>query len=99
VPSVRGRVDTVRRIFGCYVHEGVGYKGIASKLNVDGLPSPRGGKWSMTTVRDLLRNPVYVGDMVWNRRTMSKFHRIESGRAVPAPKVRKRVMEQNDRDD
>ena len=53
----------------------------------------------MGTIRDLLMNPCYVGDSTWNRRSFAKFHRIENGRAVAAPKLRDRVVEHNDRDD
>ncbi len=99
VPSRRDRVETVRRIFGLYVQGGRGYKGIADRLNREGVPSARGGKWSMTSIRDMLSNPAYTGDMVWNRRSMAKFHRIEQGRAVPTPNIRRRAVEENGRED
>jgi len=31
----------------------------------------------------LIANPIYVGDMVWNRRTDARFHRISNGQAEP----------------
>jgi hypothetical protein len=40
------------------------------------------GKWTDTTIRAILVNPLYIGDMVWNRRTDGRFHRISAGRAV-----------------
>jgi DNA invertase Pin-like site-specific DNA recombinase len=91
VPSTPERVQVVRNIFSWYVTEGLGFKGIADRLNQQGVPSPRGGKWSaqhrdgwaMTTIRDLLMNPAYTGDFVWNRHSFAKFHRIQGGRAVP----------------
>ena len=84
-------MQVIRNIFSWYVTHGLGFKGIADRLNQQGLPSPRGGKWSkkhrdgwaMTTVRDMLMNPAYVGDFVWNRHSFAKFHRIVKGRAVP----------------
>jgi len=33
-------------------------------------------------IRAILVNPIYVGDMVWNRRTDGRFHRISEGHAV-----------------
>ena len=36
----------------------------------------------MTTIRDILLNPAYVGDMVWNRLSFAKFHKIAGGKAV-----------------
>ncbi|MFB3882427.1 MAG: recombinase family protein [Armatimonadota bacterium] len=91
VPSDPARVETLRSIFAWYVHHGMGPKLIADRLNQQGVPSPRSGhwsavhgdKWSMGTIREILRNPAYVGDMVWNRLTFGKFHRVEQGRAVP----------------
>lgn len=40
------------------------------------------GKWTDTTIRAILVNPIYPGDMVWNRRTDARFHRINNGQAV-----------------
>ncbi len=104
VLSAPERVEVVSKIFGLYVHEGLGYKGIANQLNAEGVASPRNGrwgsgKWSMTTVREIVGNPTYSGDMTWNRRSMAKFHRIEGGRAVSAPKMRMKVVEENDEGD
>ncbi len=90
VPSAPERVRVVRDIFSWYVTEGLGFKGIADRLNHQGMPSPRGGKWSakhkagwaMTTIREILHNPAYVGDFVWNRHSFAKFHRIAGGKAV-----------------
>ena len=91
IPSTPERVETLRSIFTWYVHHGLGGKTIADRLNRQGIPSPRSGhwsrlhgdKWSMGTIRDILRNPAYAGDMVWNRLAFGKFHRVEKGRAVP----------------
>jgi len=46
VPSTPERVHVVRDIFAWYVTEGLDFKGIADRLNQQGMPSPRGGKWS-----------------------------------------------------
>ena len=90
-PSSPERVQTLRTIFAWYVHHGLGAKSIADRLNQQGIPSPRSGnwskmhgdKWSMSTIREMLRNPSYVGDMVWNRLSFGKFHSVRQGRAVP----------------
>jgi len=52
----------------------------------------------MTSIRDIINNPTYTGDMTWNRRSMAKFHRIESGRAVAKVGGPARVIEENDED-
>ena len=89
-PSDPERVEIVRNIFTWYTRDGLGFKGIADKLNTLGISSPRGGTWSryhsahwsMTTIRDILLNPAYVGDLVWNRLSFAKFHKIANGKAV-----------------
>ena len=51
----------VRRIFNLYLHDGLGIRRIAQRLNGEGARTRRGRNWSMITIRDLLRNPVYIG--------------------------------------
>ena len=51
----------VRYIFRLYLQEGLGIRRIAGQLNAEGIPTRRGGNWSMVTVRDILRNRVYLG--------------------------------------
>ncbi|MCC7364153.1 MAG: recombinase family protein [Dehalococcoidia bacterium] len=51
----------VRYIFRLYLQEGLGIRKIAGKLNEEGILTRRGGRWSMVSVRDLLRNRVYLG--------------------------------------
>jgi site-specific DNA recombinase len=48
---------------------------IATRLNADGIPGPRGGPWNASTIRGdpkkatgILNNPLYVGRLVWGRR-------------------------------
>ena len=50
----------VRRIFDEY-DRGLSYYKIAKGLNADGIPTKRGGKWGAAVVRNILRNPSYVG--------------------------------------
>jgi len=89
-PSEPERVKLIARIFKMYAEEGRGYKAVADALNQGGVLTPRGpawshiyrGSWTDSTIRAILVNPVYVGDMVWNRRTDGRFHRISEGHAV-----------------
>jgi site-specific DNA recombinase len=95
VPSTRERLEIIQRIFRECVEQGRGFRSIADRLNRDGIPSPRdgnwsantGSKWSVGTIRSILRNPAYRGDTAWNRRTFAKFHRVGGGSAVQRPKV------------
>ena len=107
VLSDKSRVNVVREIFRLYVDERRGFKAIADSLNRRGIPSPRGpqwskrhsGKWSVSTVRAILVNPTYMGDLVWNRRTDARFHRVLDGRAVERSQADARRLELNDESD
>lgn len=51
----------VRYIFRLYVHEGLGVRLVARRLNEEGYRTRRNGNWSMVTIRDLLCNRAYLG--------------------------------------
>jgi site-specific DNA recombinase len=57
----------VRRIFDDW-NAGLTLRGIAHKLNGEGVKSPRGRLWAMTSVRAILRNEIYNGVAIFNRR-------------------------------
>jgi hypothetical protein len=67
-------VAIVKRIFTEFA-AGASSIQIATRLNADGVPGPRGGQWNASTVRGdprkatgILNNPLYVGRLVWGRR-------------------------------
>ena len=83
----------LRRIFADYA-AGHSPRQIAAALNAEGVPAPGGGIWFDSTIRGrprrgdgLLRNPIYVGRLVWNRRrnlkdpTSGKLRRRENSQA------------------
>ena len=53
----------VRRIFRLYL-SGKGGKEIAKILNDEGIRTNTGNRWSAQRIYSILRNPVYVGDLV-----------------------------------
>jgi len=57
--------------------------GLAKALNAKGAPAPSGGKWSFRSVKKILDNQVYLGDLVWNMRSKGKFFQIKGGRSSP----------------
>ncbi|MDX6667377.1 MAG: site-specific recombinase, partial [Solirubrobacteraceae bacterium] len=65
----------VAEMFHLHADRGFSPKAIAEHLNRKRLPSPshvdrnrnRRGHWAASTVRSILRNPVYTGRAVWNR--------------------------------
>ncbi len=73
------RVEVVKTMFRMCI-EGVGFASIAAELNAKGIPGPCRETWGFTTVKAILENPTYRGDLVWNRRTEAKFYRVRKGR-------------------
>jgi site-specific DNA recombinase len=51
----------VRYIFTLYQDEDLGIRLIARRLNEEGLRTRRNRPWSMVSIRDILRNRVYLG--------------------------------------
>ena len=70
--------DIVRRIFKEYA-DGKGSMAIVVDLNEEGVPGPRGGKWSASCMlgspkrlNGLLNNELYKGTIVYNRQRFMK---------------------------
>ncbi|GAA2036675.1 hypothetical protein GCM10009800_23220 [Nocardiopsis rhodophaea] len=83
---IRGPVVT--RIFQWRVAERLSYKSIAARLNLDPIaypppiptdPTRAVGRWTESSVREVLINPKHTGYMVWNR----KAHRTANGAVNP----------------
>lgn len=106
-PDGRGRqlvIDpdqarVVRRIFENYA-EGSSARGIAHRLNAEGVPSPRGGTWAVSAfVGDrergagLLNSEIYIGRLIWNRRQWLKDPETGKRRYVDRPKEEWQVRE------
>ncbi len=51
----------VRYIYRLYLHENLGIRLIARRLNEEGLRTRRNRPWSMVSIRDILRNRAYLG--------------------------------------
>ncbi len=51
----------VRSLFRMYTEPHQGVRSVAQRLNQAGAKTRRGGRWSLVTVRDILRNSAYIG--------------------------------------
>lgn len=71
-------VETVRYIYVEYV-KGVPTAVIVRTLQERGIPAPRGSHWSNNSIVDIVRNPVYTGDFVWNRRSSGDYCKVVGG--------------------
>lgn len=79
----------VRRIFEEYA-AGRAPRDIAFRLNREGVPAPRGAVWNASTINGnrertngIIQNPIYGGEIVWNRIRMVKDP--ATGRRVSRP--------------
>lgn len=59
--------EYIRMIFHLYVHEGLGCQAIADTISSLGAKPRRSEFFSRTSIRKILRNPVYTGKIAWNQ--------------------------------
>jgi DNA invertase Pin-like site-specific DNA recombinase len=74
----------VRLIFREYLKPAGSLNAIARMLNEKAVPPARGGaEWRSNSIERILRNEVYVGDVVWGRRETGKFHTRQGDKIIP----------------
>jgi hypothetical protein len=79
------RAAIVERLFEGYAHQGLGLRTLAHRLNEEGAPSPRKNGWAPTAIREMLRNPIYRGERIWNRSYWVKDHETGKRRRFGRP--------------
>jgi DNA invertase Pin-like site-specific DNA recombinase len=79
------KVATLKWLFRSYAETDTGLRSLADDLNVRGIEGPNGGLWHMGTIREILRNEAYVGDFVWAKRRLGKYHRVAAGEINERP--------------
>jgi site-specific DNA recombinase len=86
---VEAEAEIIRRIFATYAL-GTSPRAIATALNNENVPAPRGTRWNASTINGsdkrghgILRNPLYSGNHVWNRVRMVKS--LSNGKRVSRP--------------
>ncbi|GIX05038.1 MAG: hypothetical protein KatS3mg114_0907 [Planctomycetaceae bacterium] len=97
VPSTPDRVRAIRRMFELCV-QGYGYRSIAARLNEEGIPTMFGSHWNMSNIAQMLRNPVYCGALVYNKRTEGSLFGM-SGAGTLRPKKGRRGSFKNASED
>ncbi|APT32987.1 hypothetical protein MCBMB27_03696 [Methylobacterium phyllosphaerae] len=80
VPGPETELLTVRRMYDLFV-AGVPEREIAATLNQDGVRTDLGRPWTRGTVHQVLTNPKYAGDNVYNRVS----NRLKRCRVVNTP--------------
>jgi len=62
----------VKRIFKMSL-DNIGIKEIAKTLNNEGLKTNKDKPWGNTTIAYILKNEIYTGTLVWNKKSKDKF--------------------------
>lgn len=62
----------VKEIFRIYAYENISINEVARRLNKMQLKPRIANEWNMSSVKDILNNPTYIGKIVWNRRKSKK---------------------------
>jgi site-specific DNA recombinase len=81
IPSEPARVRALKNMFEDYA-SGAPTRKLRDDLNSAGFRTSRGSKFTVQTLLPMLENPAYVGKCVYNRRTLSKWHRYQNGSSV-----------------
>ena len=58
---VKDEAAIVELIFRLYTKDGMGMRLIVQHLNERGITTRRGGNWNVVSIRDILKNTVYIG--------------------------------------
>ncbi len=62
----------VREIFRLYAFENATINSVTKQLNKLNLKPRIASEWSISSVKDILSNPTYIGKLTWNRRKQKK---------------------------
>jgi site-specific DNA recombinase len=81
IPSEPARVEAVRKLFADYL-AGVPFRVLRDNINASGMRTVFGGIFTIGTLHGILRNPAYKGVLMFNRCTVSKWHRYTHGKSV-----------------
>ena len=75
-PDVEGNAVVVREIFELFVNQKLTEKQITAILNERNVSAPKGGKWRVESIQNILRNEQYAGSVVYNKTSQKKIHSV-----------------------
>lgn len=81
IPSLPERVRAVQKLFVGYA-AGKPTRQLRDEINAAGFRTSRGSRFTIQTILPILENPAYLGRCVYNRRTLSKWHRYQNGISI-----------------
>lgn len=85
IPGDPEIISIIRQMFRWTLIEGWGDFRVARALNDLGIPSPRGKRWQRNNVKVILRNPIYVGRGIGNRRTAARYNKRSRSAPTKVP--------------
>ncbi len=68
---------TVKIIYDLYAYNNLSLYEIEKRINEMNLKPRINDKWSITSIKDILSNPVYIGKIKWNCRKVVKVYKNE----------------------
>ncbi|KNY24887.1 recombinase family protein [Pseudobacteroides cellulosolvens] len=66
------QAEAVKLIFDLYVNDNIGTTRIAEELTKLGYNTYTGVRWDRSVISSILKNPVYVGKIVWKKKCIRK---------------------------
>lgn len=67
VPNIK-ESEIVKKIFELYSYEDISINSVVNKMNELGLKPRKAECWSISSIKDILNNPVYIGKIRWDSR-------------------------------
>ena len=68
----QNEASIVKEIFRLYAFENNTINSIVKQLNAMNLKPRISNEWTISSVKDILSNPTYIGKLTWNRRKQKK---------------------------
>jgi DNA invertase Pin-like site-specific DNA recombinase len=69
VPGPKSEIRIVEWIFNSFANKKMNRTEIATELNARGILNACGKRWSSLTISNMLRNEIYLGHVIYNRRS------------------------------
>lgn len=67
----------VKEIFRLYTFESNTINSVVQQLNNMNLKPRISNEWTISSVKDILSNPTYIGKIVWNRRKQKRKRKMD----------------------
>jgi len=84
-------VDVVRKIFELYTNRR-SLNATANAMNDSGLLTRKGKKWTHVRIKEVLTNPVYVGQVAWRKTSRGKGRLPQSCWLINSSKTHQEII-------